>query len=248
MTVFAGVDLAWSGRNPSGRCVLRAAGSRPQVEVLDRATLDAAAVADWLDSLGDDVVAGIDAPLIAGESRAAEGAMARVYGRQGVFAYAARPRFLRRHGIAEGPALGAALVRCGWNLAPGALARSGRHALEVFPHAITVSLLGAPRALCYKRGRLAERRLALGAYRQLIRAYVTAECPRLTETLPGAVLDELPLPATGGTLKDLEDRLDALVCALAARHLWVHGAAGTQTFGDTRSGYIVVPVRPAGSQ
>lgn len=248
MTVFAGVDLAWSGRNPTGRCVLRSTGAGTELMLLDCARLDGADVAGWMDSLGEEVVAGIDAPLIVTESRVADAAMARVYGRRGVFAYAARPRFLEEHGIAEGPRLGDALLRKGWNLAPGALSRGGRHALEVFPHATTVALFGASRAIRYKRGPLAQRLQALGTYRGLILAYIAAACPGLMEPSLAQLLDGPLVPASAGALKDLEDRLDALVCALAAHHAWKYRAAGMEVFGDASSGYIAVPVPPRGLQ
>ena len=248
VVVFAGVDLAWSGRKPSGRCVLRGGAAGMELVLLDRATLDGGEMAGWLASFGDDVVAGVDAPLIVTESRAAEAALARVYGSRGVFAYAARPRFLEDHGIAEGPRLGAALQRHGWNLAPGGLSAAGRHALEVFPHATTVALFGAPRAIRYKRGPLAERAHALGRYRRLILAYIAAECPELMEPPIEQLLHGPVLPAPASALKELEDQVDALVCALAARHVWVHGADGAEVFGDASSGYIAVPVPPGGRQ
>jgi len=248
MVLFAGVDLAWSGRNPSGRCVLRGSEAGLELLVLDRVMLDGAGMAEWLESLGHDVVAGIDAPLIASESRMAEAALARAYGSRGVFAYAARPRFLVEHGIAEGPTLGGTLQRSGWNLAPLALTASGRHALEVFPHAIAVGLLGAPSAIRYKRGPLGERAHALQTYRQLILAYIAAACPERQHAPLEPVLYGPAIPPGASGLKEIEDQMDALVCALAAHHAWKHGPAGLDVFGDASSGYIAVPVPPRGGQ
>lgn len=243
MTVFAGVDLAWSGRNPTGLCVLRHDPSGLRFESLDCATLTGEQAAGWLDTLGPRVVAGIDAPLVVSPSRTAEAEMARIYGSRGVYAYAARPDFLQRHGIAEGPRLGHALVASGWNLDPRS--NSPRRALEVFPHAATVALYGALRALRYKKGPLASRMEPLREYQRLISTHVRQEAHELLDSPLGDVLREPVGPTQGRALKGLEDQLDAITCALSAYHIWRHGQAGTQVFGDGSSGYIAVPVAMA---
>jgi len=242
MTVFAGVDLAWSGRKPSGLCVLRLEAGGLAFVSLECATLTAHEVASWLGSLGPDVVAGIDATLVVSARRTAEAAMARVYGSRGVCAYAARPDFLERRGIGEGPRLGSALGDRGWNADPARPMVAGRHALEVFPHAAIVALFGAPRALRYKKGPLASRLDPLREYRDRISTHVAAECPALADSPLGGLLHAPITPQPGRTLKDIEDRLDAVTCALSAYHMWRHGAAGTTVFGDASSGYIAVPV------
>jgi len=246
VTIVAGVDLAWSGRKPTGICVLEA---RPGAVALlelgcTEADADAGEVASLLGRLGPDVVVGIDAPLVAGPNRRAEADLARVFGKQGVFAYSARRDFLERHRIAEGPRFGALLGGAGWNLDPLALApgSDGRHALEVFPHASIVSLLGAPRALKYKKGAIAARLRPLAEFRELLRAHLGVE-------LSGLQCDILETPLfgmRGRELKALEDKLDALACAVSALHLWRHGPGNSHIFGDVTEGYIVVP-RPVTS-
>jgi predicted RNase H-like nuclease len=69
MTALVGLDLAWSGRNPSGYCVLRAdQGGRVELEALGDCVMPPAEALQWLGSLGPDVVAAIDAPLIIGHA------------------------------------------------------------------------------------------------------------------------------------------------------------------------------------
>lgn len=240
VTVFAGVDLAWSGRNPTGLCVLRQGASGLRFESLACVVQTGHEVADWLETLGPRVVAGIDAPLITSPTRAAEAEMARAYGARGVHAYAARPDFLERRGIAEGPRLGHALAASGWSLDPRS--KGPRRALEVFPHAAIVALLGSSRALRYKKGPLGRRREALGELRTMLGAYLLAECPELLTSPLGDLLREPFLTLRGREMKDLEDRLDAVICALSALHIWRYGEAGTRVFGDAPSGYIAVPV------
>ena len=114
--------------------------------------------------------------------------------------------------------------------------------MEVFPHAATVALFGAPRALRYKKGPLSGRLGPLQEYRDRISAHIAAECPGLAESPLGELLREPIAPQSGRALKDLEDRLDAVTCALSAYHIWRHGSAGMQVFGECASGYIAVPV------
>jgi predicted RNase H-like nuclease len=245
--LIAGVDLAWSGRKPTGICLLDAASG--SVELLElrctEATHTALEIAAWLDSLGPDVVAGIDAPLIVTDQRRAEAELARRFGRQGVFAYAARNGFLDRHGILEGPRLGDRLAGGGWNLDPAHVTAgtSGRHALELFPHAIIVSLFGAPSALKYKKGARQARLGPLADFQSLLRTHCS-------ELLPGAlsrgIFSEVVSVVPGRQLKAIEDQLDALACALGAYHIWKSGPSGTLVFGDAGNGYIAVP-RPVTS-
>lgn len=240
VTVFAGVDLAWSGRKPTGLCVLRHVAAGLRFESLDCATLTGFEVAAWLDTLGPQVVAGIDAPLVVSPTRRAEAELARVYGSRGVYAYAARPDFLDRHGIAEGPRLGDALTTTGWSLDP--LSNGERRAIELFPHAAIVALFGAPRALRYKKGSLASRMEPLREYQRLILTHVQPEAPELLDSPLGDFLRAPIGPVSVRSVKGAEDRLDAITCALSAYHIWRHGSRGTTVFGDATSGYIAVPV------
>ncbi len=234
--VLVGLDLAWSGRKPTGVCVVEMARGIPRLELLECRNFDAAGAFEFLQGLGPDVVAGIDAPLIAGPARRAEAELARAYGNRGVYAYAARMDFLERHGITEGPKLGSALADAGWQLDPARVAHGGRRALEVFPHATAVSLLGAERVLRYKKGRLAARLGPLGEFAALLRAWADRELPglRLVPPLADRTL-------SGHEMKALEDQLDAVACLAAAHHAWRRGPDGVDVFGTAEQGYIAVP-------
>ena len=251
MTIIAGIDLAWSGRKPSGICIMEATPDAVLLHELrcTEPATDAVEVAGILGALGPDVVAGIDAPLIVGDHRRAEAELARTFGRQGVYAYSARMDFLDRHGIAEGPRLGRLLRESGWNLDPSAIepAANGRHALEVFPHAIIVGLFGAPHALKYKKGARALRLGPMSEFQRLLRTYADLELPCLLSDGALGLLTGEVLMASGMALKAIEDRMDAMACAIAAYHLWKHGTAGCSVFGDSANGYIAVPERPADS-
>ncbi|MGE3075646.1 MAG: DUF429 domain-containing protein [Dehalococcoidia bacterium] len=245
MVVIAGIDLAWSGRKPTGICMLECDGPRSRLLDLSCTPANSCApeISECLRNLGPNVVAGIDAPLIVGLARRAEADLARAFGRQGVYAYAARADFLQRHGIEEGPRLGVLLAESGWNLDPCRLVAGapGRHALEVFPHSTTVSLLGSPSALKYKKGPMAARLGPMTTLQSLLREYAERELPCLLGAEARDIL-EAPIesqPITG--LKSLEDKLDAICCAFAAYQAWKFGPAGLTVFGDSQNGYIAVP-------
>ena len=243
VTVLAGIDLSWSGRNPTGICIITLEDGRSRLERLECIPGGGAtSVAELLAGLGNDVIAAIDAPLLAEANRDAERSLARAFGKQGVYAYAARPDFLARHNIAEGPALGSLLIEAGWTLALDELPNPGRYASEVFPRAITVSLLGAERALDYKRGRLAERLAPMTRYRGLLRDFATEQLSCLLDD-PQGTLTAPPPVSSGKELKHLEDRLDAVACVLAAHHAYQFGAEGFAFFGDPANGCIAVPLR-----
>lgn len=245
MVIIVGIDLAWSGRRPTGICLLEVSDSSQQLLELSCSspTADATAIHEILDVLGPDVVAGIDGPLVTGPDRRAEADLARAFGRQGVYAYAARLDFLERHGISEGPRLGGLLRTSGWNLDPLATeaGASGRHALEVFPHATIVSLLGAPRALKYKKGTLAARLGPLTEFQAMLRAYAERDLPCLVDVSARGILNVPIEMQSGASLKALEDQLDAMACAIAAFHAWKFGSEGVSIFGDATNGYIAVP-------
>lgn len=238
VVVIAGVDLAWSGRNPTGLCALEATDASVRLIGLECRVLQADGVAEWLNSLGTEVLAAVDAPLIATPERRAEADLARRWGSRGVFAYAARPAFLESRGIAEGPRLGTLLISHGWSLDPARITSASRVAIEVFPHAVTVGLLGADRVLRYKKGRLSARVLVLDTYRELL----AVEAARWGITGCHELEDRIAV-GTGRELKHREDRLDAIACALAALHMWRHGLHEGEIFGDAANGYIAAPAR-----
>ena len=235
--VLVGLDLAWSGRKPSGVCVIRCERDGVRLEELGCRDFDAASAFAWLEGLGPEVVAGIDAPLVVGAGRRAEADLARAYGRQGVYAYAARIDFLERHAITEGPKLGGMLAAAGWELDPSRAGTTGRLALEVFPHATTVALLGSERILRYKKGRLAARLGPLAEFAALLREWATTELPGVELVPP--VGDGL---VSGREMKAVEDQLDAVACLAAAHHAWRFGSSALEVFGTVEEGYIAVPM------
>ncbi|WP_322797135.1 DUF429 domain-containing protein [Tepidiforma sp.] len=235
---FVGIDLSWTARRPSGLAVIEHTPSGWRLSTRSE-TVAAWDLANWLSSLGERVVVGVDAPLVVGPDRTAEAEMAGALGGRGVRAFAAGTAFLERHNFVAGPELARALAAAGWTLGPppGDDA-AGRFAFETFPRGLAVTLLGFERPPEYKRGPLVQRGGELARLRdaladRLEQAAIPGDLPEL----PGAAEGSCPL---GRALKDAEDRLDAALCALAAFTARA-GVDRADRFGAPEAGEIVLP-------
>lgn len=119
--------------------------------------------------------------------------------------------------------------------------KTGRYQIEVFPHPAMVMLFGLDRIIKYKKGRLGDRR------QELLRLihYVETILPSLEPSLEiNNLWRELiadVMTVKGSVLKEIEDRIDALVCAYVGAYWWYWGREKNQTLGDRANGYIIVP-------
>jgi predicted RNase H-like nuclease len=247
MVAFVGLDLAWTAHRPSGLCIVEMA-ERSAVVDLSCGVMSTEELASRLDGLGRDVVAAIDAPLMIEPGRTAERILASRFGRYRASAHAANRSLLEQHPRRmAGPDLAERLAVDGWEFDPLAIVprARGRYALEVYPHAFHVTLFALAERLPYKR----KRRRSTAFIRDHLRGYqlflqdaleqlwpCVAGAPAVTELLAAdACL------ARGTALKDFEDRLDALSCALAAWLAWSWGLTDADVLGHWRDGAVVVP-------
>ena len=236
---FIGIDLAWGNRNPTGLADLVSDGLGCRLVRSDRLTTDEE-IMEWVKACnGDDVWLGIDAPIIArnppGTSRPADKMVSARFGRYHAGAYPAnrvrceRPirlcRKLRRRGFSSNPFL------------PG---RAGRRQLEIFPHLVQVAFFDRPRIIKYKKGAVSARQAGLGELQTAIETCLTRQDPGL---LPSPELSRLlrqdPRGLRGSSLKALEDRLDAVLCAYMAFYFHAWGETRCEVIGDHAQGYII---------
>ncbi|MEM7311214.1 MAG: DUF429 domain-containing protein [Planctomycetota bacterium] len=236
MTVLIGLDLAWSSRNPTG-AVLLAPTSGGGFEVREHTRLggDDELVPWVLERAGaGPAVVAVDAPLVApnppGTSRPVDREVTRLFARQHAGAYPGN-----RERCARPVELAARFCRRGWSVDPSVRGARRRVLLEVYPHAAGVRLFGLERIVKYKKGPVEERRVGLARFQRLLHERL----PRLdppVRPFPRERVAEL----RGRALKDLEDRLDAVVCAaMAAR--FAHAPERCEVLGDVATGYVVVP-------
>lgn len=244
---FAGLDLAWSARNPSGAVVLASQGGTAK-PVAWEAELggDQEIVGFLISHLGEEpALVAIDAPLVVPNligTRKCDLELSRAYREREAGALPAnRARLGPR---VRGEDLVRRLARHGFRHSPLVAARQPvRQVIEVYPHPAAVELFNLEKTLKYKarRGRsLPFRQEELSRYRRLLLSL--ANCVPSLEAR--ALLSKLnPKGVRGRALKRLEDLLDALFCAYIAYYIWWHGPAGYRCFGNLKEGYILVPHR-----
>lgn len=236
--LFLGVDFGWSS-HPSGVAAARWDGGRLRLEELDRIA-EPQVLLEWIDdraAVGPALVA-VDAPLIIpNESgmREPDRLAHRMWGRYHAGAYPANQRMPF---AARTTSLSRELARRGFRHAASIEPlRPGRYQIECFPHAAIVQLFRLNRILKYKKGLRAERGHQLARLAELIALLAAFDPPLDAACLPG-------IPPRG-SLKPVEDQLDALVCAYAGAYWWYWGAVRNDVLGTEELGYVVAPKRRA---
>lgn len=121
----------------------------------------------------------------------------------------------------------------GWGT--DALCAGARIAAEVYPHPAMVRMFGLERIIKYKKGPVAAKRREFRRLQRLLSALLAEEF--------GWLALDADTPALLGEpwSKPVEDRIDALFCALIAlRHVREAGAR-SEVIGDLDTGFILLP-------
>lgn len=237
---FAGVDLAWAGRNPTGVAVVDAHGRLVQVGAVRD---DAAILASLRPYVRGDCVVAFDAPLVVTNptgQRPAEAALNRDFRR---FEAGAHPTNTAKPEFAGGPRAARLARALDLDMDPRTSAR--RRAIEVYPHPATVVLFRLARTLKYKAkpgrdvGRLkAELLLLMDGVEGLAHAAVSL---RVEDHDGWAELRAQVIAARSKSdLRRAEDPVDAVVCAYVALY-GHHRPDGVTIYGDVATGCIVTP-------
>lgn len=240
---FAGVDLAWAGRNPTGVAVLDAGGRLVQVSAVRD---DAAVLAALSPYVRDECLVAFDAPLVVTNptgQRPAEAALNRDFRR---FEAGAHPCNTGKPEFAGGPRGGRLAAALGLDLDPRSSA--GRRAIEVYPHAATVALFRLERTLKYKAkpGRTVDRlKSQLLLLMDGIEKLAHATVPLQVAGHDGwaELRRQVVTAQRKSELRRAEDPVDAVVCAYVALYSQRCPAAIT-IYGDFATGYIVTPSLP----
>jgi predicted RNase H-like nuclease len=230
------MDLGWATA-PSGLALLKWDGRRLHLRQTARLA-DRAQILPWLiGQVGQEpCFAGLDAPVLVTNAkgmRVADRLTHQLFSRQHAGAYPVNLGLA----VVEGILAFVKLLRdAGFATSfPGGPQAATRHVFEVYPHAASVRLFGLERILPYKKGPLAGRRQALGAFRSLLATGLGDRQPSL------AAPDLPPIPESAAALKAVEDELDAVLCAYIAAHFWYWHLAKNNILGDEENGFIVVP-------
>lgn len=232
---FFGLDLAWSTRNRTGGCALSNEGT-----VVDECMLGSDdEIVSWIEHhLAGPAVIAVDAPLLVPNEvgrRASENELARVYGSRKAGPHSSnRRRLLSVHGTVRGEQLAARLSAQGFG---DPWSESDRILLEVFPHPTIIEAFGLHERLVYKAKKgvdVAQRRQGLRQLAALLDQLRAADPPLSGPTI------EIGEQVRGSGLKEIEDRLDARICAWVAS-VWGRYPDRVRLFGSSKAGHIAVP-------
>jgi predicted RNase H-like nuclease len=240
---FAGVDLAWAGRNPTGVAVVDADGDLVHLAAVRDDSAVLAALSPY--ARGDCLVA-FDAPLVVTNrtgQRPAEAALNRDFRR---FEAGAHPANTTKPEFADVPR-GARLARAlGLDMDP--CSSAARRAIEVYPHPATVVLFRLARTLKYKAkpGRdVARLRSELLLLMDGIEKLAHATVPMRVASHDGwaELRRQVATAQRKSDLRRAEDPVDAVVCAYVALYAQ-RCPADVTIYGDFATGYIVTPSLP----
>jgi len=121
-------------------------------------------------------------------------------------------------------------LEAGWDLTEGE-----KLAAEIYPHPAMVRLFKLPRIVKYKKGKVAERRREFRRLQNLIRKLLSAQFPFLQLNNEAKTLLRQPWS------KPVEDKTDALFCALIGLWHWHYRGRRSQVIGDLKTGFILLP-------
>lgn len=236
---FIGIDLGWKSQ-PSGLCYLQLIDGKLEIQDLDRKEF-IADILTWIDTCvtpQEPAIIAVDAPTLipnATGSRLPDKLTHKYFGKYHAGCY---PANLNLPFAERTVKFGLELESRGFAHAPTIEPQKpGRYQIEVFPHPAIVHLFNLERILKYKKGRLSDRRLELiKLYNYIIEILPFLQPPL---DLAGSFLPEIP--TTGAALKEVEDKLDSLICAYVAAYWWYWGEQRNLVLGDRTTGYIVIP-------
>lgn len=239
---FIGLDLAWSKKNPSGLAHLRWDGKKAWLSGTDVLNSDED-IFSWIrERSNPHACIAIDAPIIApnppGTRRPADHAVSKDFRRFDAGVYPANRRRARWPVV-----FSKKLARRGFSANPKFPPhRPVKRQIEVYPHSAMVVLFHLEKIIKYKKGPLSARWKGLRRLQSEMGRHLPALDPPVDRLSLLKVCTETPEGKRGRALKDLEDRLDAVVCAYTGLYYWYWGKKKCCVYGDVTSGYIVTPV------
>ena len=232
--LLVGVDLAWGEKKHDGVCFLDWDGQRGAVIGSAYPQGDEELLETVLEKTFGyrSVFVTVDAPIVCPNrtgTRPVDRLTHRMFHREHAACHPAnftkcpRPPRIARLLVKRG-------FRVGWE--PG----SGKKTVaEVYPHPAMVRMFGIPRIVKYKKGSVAERRKEFRRLQGLLKKL-------LKRRFSGLRMDS----GTAALLRDdwskpVEDRTDALFCALIGLWHWMHQGKRSEVIGDRTTGFILLP-------
>lgn len=236
-----GVDLAWSPKNATGLAVATVSSDEVAVQEATTVTSNAGILSFIRRFASGPLTIAIDAPTIVPNQTGMRPVERRLQSTPEFQKASAAPFPANRerlgeynNGVPRGEEL-VTMLRREFGIqeigCPPAR-HQAMYAMEVFPLAAMPRLFGAPFIYKAKKGRTPQQcQDGLSSYLAGIR---NLRDPAIS------IPDDLRVNGhSGGKLKDLEDRADAVLCAYIAALAWLGKA---EAVGDLETGYIVLPL------
>jgi len=232
--LLVGVDLAWGEKKHDGVCLMDWDGKRGTVVGFAYPQGDRELLDSFLVKAQDypSVFVTVDAPVVCPNrtgTRPVDRLTHRMFHRQHAACHPAnltkcpRPpriaRLLKKRGF-----------KVGWQPTPGK-----KTVAEVYPHPAMVRMFGIPRIVKYKKGSVAERTTEFRRLQGLIKQCLKKKFSGLR------IHSETAALLRDRWSKPVEDRTDALFCALIGLWHWMHRGKKSQVIGDRKTGFILLP-------
>ena len=232
--LLIGVDLAWGEKKHDGVCFLESTGSRGKVLGFGYPQGDR----ELMKLLGktsrnyQTVFATVDAPIVCPNrtgTRPVDRLTHRMFHRQHAACHPAntsrcpRPTRVARLLVRKGFSIG-------WKVG-----KVKKTAAEVYPHPAMVRMFGLPRIIKYKKGSVVERRKEFRRLQGLMRKLMKRRFPGLT------LNQETRNLLRQKWSKPVEDRTDALFCALIGMWHSMYRGKRSEVIGDLKTGFILLP-------
>ncbi len=235
---FLGLDLAWAPRHSSGGAVLelREEGLKLVSSCSLRAHED---ILSWIarNRGRDGVTLAVNAPIIVentGGQRTCDAMLHQHFAAHLVDEYqvnlvnASHPR-----------TIGRALMRMGFDPNPAA---EGDRVVETYNQATQVLLWNVDRPIRLKSGPVGARKDAVARFRETMVEMLDGAEPMLIDSPALSELVNADLPSSNGSrIGELEERLEAVLCAYTAAYLNIRGPADCAFLGDLTEGYVLLP-------
>jgi len=237
-TRYLGLDLAWAPRHSSGGAVIEATetGIRLTSSTSLRAHED---ILSWItrNRGRTGCILAVNAPMIVENTngqRPCDEALNAHFGAQQVDEYqvntvnASHPR-----------TIGRALMRMGFD--PNPLSQGDR-VVETYNQPTQILLFDLDHPVRLKAGPVGARKDAVARFREALSEKLFDAEPCLQDSAALTDLVEADLPSSNGSrVGELEERLQATLCAYVAAYLDIRGPEDCAYLGDLNQGYVLLP-------
>ncbi len=244
---YLGLDLAWAPRKSSGGAVIELAPDGEGVRLVSSCALRAHEdILSWIarNRGRSGCVLAVNAPIICentGGRRSADRLLEKHFGGHQVDNYhvntvnAGHPR-----------TIGRALMRMGFDPNPMV---DGDRVVETYNQPTQIMLFGLDRPIRLKSGPVGARKDAVARFRETLEDRLCDAVPPLVSS---SELDELLdvelAMCNGSRVGEIEERLEATLCAYTAAYLDLRGPESCAFLGDLREGYVLLPASRQGEQ